>query len=80
MSLLDDLNLQIGDVVRTQKVAGGKYHIYAVMGCGDDGSLTLVANETGNVHSKFPDGFEVKVKGPRGGVVWEALSERMLTP
>lgn len=67
----------MGDVLRWQRKAGGAWKELRVRGLNRDGSLNLYDPHYGycrawRLNERAAEGwrFEVKSRGPRGGVVW----------
>lgn len=72
---LAELGLRAGDAVRFRRNDGERWKEGTVAGREKDGSVALHDGK-GAARAIAIESIEVKTKGPRGGVVWESLSER----
>lgn len=69
------LGLRVGDRVRFRSVGGGTWREGRVAGRAADGSITVI-DAKGAARALRPDRLEVAGRGPRGGRVWEPVTER----
>lgn len=71
---LDELGLAVDDVVRFKRKPGAaRWDTGNVRTRSKDGSVEVVDNR-GRMRSIAADRLEVKRKGPRGGIVWVAVT------
>jgi hypothetical protein len=69
------LGLATGDQVRWRDRAGARWREGRVVGRERDGSVG-VRDGRGASRALRPERLEVRVRGPRGGVVWEPVPDR----
>jgi len=69
------LGLRLGDTVRYQRTAGGRWHLGTVTGLEKDGSIA-VHDAKGGARSLPLDRLEVRTSGKRGTTTWESAAER----
>jgi hypothetical protein len=74
-SALLEVGLRVGDRVRWQRTSGGAWQEATVERRERDGSIG-VRDGRGAARAIPVDRLEVKAKGPRGGTVWEPVSQR----
>ncbi|MDD9371009.1 MAG: hypothetical protein PV358_12900 [Acidimicrobiales bacterium] len=72
---LAPLGLATGDRVRWRDRRSSRWREGRVLGRERDGSVG-VRDGRGASRALLPDRLEVRDRGPRGGVVWEAVPER----
>ena len=72
---LAELGLAVGDQVRFRRHEGERWKPAVVSGRERDGSIGL-RDTKGAARAMTIDQIEVRTKGPRGGIVWEPLTER----
>lgn len=72
-----DFGLERGDILRTQRAPGCKWHEFLLRGVNRDGSFELIDRKTGGVRSMLPSThpFQVKRRGARGATVWLPIEE-----
>ncbi len=75
MSSLAELGLRAGDCVRFRRRDADRWRQGVVDRREKDGSVGI-RDAKGASRAILPDRIEVKDRGPRGGVVWEPLTER----
>lgn len=68
---LAPFHLQAGDTVRFRRTDKSRFTEGTVRGVNKDGSLDIVAG--GKIRALMPERVEAKRRGPRGGILWEAL-------
>ena len=74
-SSLTELGLHVGDIVRFRRKEGERWKEARVSGREKDGSVG-VHDLKGAARAIPIAQLEVRSKGPRGGEVWEPLTER----
>jgi hypothetical protein len=74
-STVTEVGLRVGDVVRFRRNDAGRWQEGRVVGREKDGSIS-VRDGKGAARALAVDRLEVRSKGPRGGVVWEAVTDR----
>ena len=72
---LAELGLAVGDRVRFRRHEGERWKLAVVAGRERDGSIGL-RDAKGAARAMTIDQIEVRTTGPRGGIVWEPLTER----
>lgn len=72
---LAELGLAVGDKVRFRRRDTERWKNATVVGRESDGSLGL-CDAKGAIRALPLEAIEVWTRGPRGGVVWDLLTER----
>lgn len=72
---MTELGLRVGDIVRFRRTDGGRWQEGRVAGREKDGSVS-VRDAKGAARAIVVERLEVQTRGPRGGTVWEPVSER----
>jgi hypothetical protein len=74
-SALLEIGLRVGDRVRFRRTDGGSWKEARVERRERDGSVG-VRDSRGAARAITVDRLEVRSRGPRGGVIWEAVADR----